>query len=70
MTNRDLIPISTIWLKDETGEVRYTFSQTTLHAGKQTRGHCHNGTDEIYKFSHVGNTGVKLPILVDPVERD
>jgi mannose-6-phosphate isomerase-like protein (cupin superfamily) len=32
----------------------------TLRAGKQTRGHRHDDTDEIYRFSHVGGMRVIL----------
>jgi mannose-6-phosphate isomerase-like protein (cupin superfamily) len=40
----------TYLLEDNTGLERLTVSKTTLHAGKETTGHKHDGVEEAYMF--------------------
>ena len=56
--NDDTYRIEDLNLYDSQGRIIFTVSVTTLHIGKQTRGHTHPHESEIYEF--VEGTGFMM----------
>lgn len=50
VVDNDTYEILDLQFKNEKGDVVWTYSRTYLKDGKSTRGHSHDGQDEIYHF--------------------